>query len=84
MKILFIGDIFAKGGRKAVREFLPDILEENEIELVIANGENVSHGRGMLPAHYEELMDEGIDFFTLGNHAFGKKEIVSILENEEN
>ena len=84
MKILFIGDIFAKGGRKAVREFLPDILEEHEIELVIANGENVSHGRGMLPSHYEELMDEGIDFFTLGNHAFGKKEIVSILVNEEN
>ena len=66
MKILFIGDIFAKGGRKAVREFLPQILEENEIELVIANGENVSHGRGLLPSHYEELMDEGIDFFTLG------------------
>ena len=84
MKILFIGDIFAKGGRKAVRKFLPDILEEHEIELVIANGENVSHGKGLLPSHYEELMDEGVDFFTLGNHAFAKKEIISILENEEN
>jgi len=84
MKILFIGDIFAKGGRKAVEKFLPDILEEHEIELVIANGENVSHGKGLLPSHYEELMDMGIDFFTLGNHSFAKREICSILDNEDN
>lgn len=84
MKILFIGDVFGKGGRNAVRKFLPDILEKEPIELVICNGENLSHGKGILPRHYEEMMDMGIDFFTTGNHAFAKKEGLSLFEDENN
>ncbi len=84
MKILFIGDVFGKGGRNAVKKFLPDILENEAIELVICNGENVSHGKGLLLRHYEELMDLGVDFFTSGNHAFAKKEGLSLLDSEEN
>lgn len=84
MKILFIGDVFGKGGRNAVKKFLPDILEREPIELVICNGENLSHGKGILPRHYEEMMDSGVDFFTSGNHAFAKKEGTSLFESEEN
>lgn len=84
MKILFIGDVFGKGGRNAVKKFLPDILEKEPIELVICNGENLSHGKGILPRHYEEMMDMGIDFFTTGNHAFAKKEGLSLFEDENN
>ncbi|MBE6124090.1 MAG: TIGR00282 family metallophosphoesterase [Erysipelotrichaceae bacterium] len=84
MKILFIGDVFGKGGRNAVKKFLPQILEEEAIELVICNGENLSHGKGILPRHYEEMMDVGVDFFTTGNHAFAKKEGNTLFESEDN
>lgn len=84
MKVLFIGDVFGKGGRTAVKKNLENILAEEEIELVICNGENVSHGKGIIPKHYYELMEYGVDFFTMGNHTFAKKEGWPILEHEEN
>ena len=48
MNILFIGDIFGKTGRKMIETYLPKIVEKYSVECVIANGENTSHGKGLL------------------------------------
>ena len=75
MKILFIGDIVGKLGRKAVGEVLPDLKKKEKIDFVIANGENLAHGRGATEKTLQEVMDSGVDFFTSGPHIFAHPEI---------
>lgn len=70
MNILFIGDISGKMGRQAVAKLLPKIKKENKIDLTIANAENAAHGSGVTETTLEELQKAGIDYFTLGDHAF--------------
>jgi 2',3'-cyclic-nucleotide 2'-phosphodiesterase len=53
MKFLSIGDIVGKSGRATVKELLPSLRSEHAIDLVIANGENVTHGKGINEAHYK-------------------------------
>ena len=84
MNILFIGDIMGRCGRDAVFELLPEIKDEFNIDYTIANGENASGGLGMNRRGYEELTRAGIDFFTMGNHTFSKKEIMSLFADGEN
>ncbi len=74
MKILFIGDIVGKIGRKAVAEILPRWREEHKPDFVIANGENMAHGSGFTPETFEEVRKAGVDFFTSGNHWARKEE----------
>jgi metallophosphoesterase (TIGR00282 family) len=83
MKILFIGDIVGKSGRATVKELLPSLRSEHAIDLVIANGENVTHGKGINEAHYKEILSYGIDVVTLGNHAFSKSEIFTYIEKAD-
>ena len=68
MKILFLGDIFSKTGRELVKKHLNDLKEKYNIDLVIANGENSAHGKGMTRKIYDELMSYGVVAFTMGNH----------------
>jgi len=76
MRILFIGDIFGRPGRNIVREKLNDIVREQRIDLVLANGENAAAGFGITPSLAEDLFDLGIDVLTTGNHIWDKREIV--------
>ncbi|MGM9873789.1 MAG: TIGR00282 family metallophosphoesterase [Bacilli bacterium] len=80
MKILFIGDIVGKIGRRLVKEKLPFYVSKYGVDFVIANGENVTHGKGLIERHYNELVDYGIDVITLGNHYNSKKEIKSYID----
>lgn len=82
--ILFIGDIYGQLGRKSVRKNLPSLKIKYDIDFVIANGENVTHGKGLSKSHYLELMDDGVDFFTLGNHYKNKIEILEWIDNAKN
>lgn len=75
MKILFIGDIVGKSGRDIVSSLLYSLKEENNIDLVIANGENAAHGKGITYKIYNELINNGIDYITMGNHTYSKSEI---------
>ena len=75
MKILFIGDIVGKIGRRMIHDHLEEIIKKHQIDFVIANGENASHGKGLLSSHYFQLIDDGIDAITLGNHYDNKNEI---------
>ena len=75
MKILFIGDIVGKIGRRIVKEKLNYFVEKYDIDFVIANGENATHGKGLIYNHYLELINAGVDVITLGNHYDSKNEI---------
>jgi len=68
MKILFIGDIMGKIGRRAVQAVLPKWKQEHDPDLVIANAENIAHGKGFNRKSLEEMQSVGVDFFTSGNH----------------
>ena len=74
MRILAIGDIFGKTGRKVIHEHLSNLKKEQEIDLTIANVENTTHGKGISRKHYQELKNCGIDIMTSGNHIFAVEE----------
>ena len=80
MKILAIGDIIGKPGRKAVEELLPGLCHEYGLHLVIGNGENVAGGIGITPSTAQELLNSGIDVITTGNHVWRHKELIPYLD----
>jgi metallophosphoesterase (TIGR00282 family) len=82
LRILAIGDIIGKPGRKAVKEILPGLCDEHNIDLVIGNGENAAGGLGLTPNTAEELFDSGIDVITTGNHIWAYNEIIPYLDSE--
>ena len=75
MKILFIGDIVGKSGRDIVSSLLYDLKKDNDVDLVIANGENSAHGKGITYKIYNQLLSFGIDYITMGNHTYSKNTI---------
>ena len=75
MRILFIGDIVGKIGRRMVKDYLPGLIDKYQVDFVIANGENATHGKGLLKHHYHEIIKSGVDVITLGNHYDNKNEI---------
>lgn len=83
MKLLYIGDIMARPGRRVVAKVLPDIKKEYAVDIVAAQAENVSHGVAMSKAHYAALKKVGIDFFTGGNHSVERKETMLMVEGPE-
>ena len=82
MNILFLGDIVGSVGRECVREQLPRLKEQYEIDLVVANAENSAHGKGITRKIYHQLLAMGIDVCTMGNHTFSKNDIYSLLRRQ--
>ncbi len=80
MKILFIGDVVGRVGRRMLKEKIPYYVEKYDIDFVIANGENASHGKGLTRNQYFELLDAGVDAITLGNHYMSKSEILRYID----
>jgi len=70
MKVLFIGDIFARPGREMVARTLPRIFETEKPDFVVANAENAAGGKGLTPKTACELFDTGVDVLTLGDHVW--------------
>ena len=66
-----------------VKEYLPGLVEKYHIDFVIANGENASHGKGLLRHHYFELIESGVDVVTLGNHYDNKKDIRRYIDQAD-
>lgn len=83
MKILFIGDIVGKPGRRAVTALLPELRREFAVDLVIANVENAAHGKGITSSTWKELRDAGVDVGTGGNHTFSKPEATELHNDPE-
>jgi metallophosphoesterase (TIGR00282 family) len=82
MRVLFIGDIVGSPGRQIVHDRLADIVAQQKIDLVIANGENSASGFGITPRLAEELLKTEIDVLTGGNHSWDRKEILEYLPHE--
>jgi metallophosphoesterase (TIGR00282 family) len=80
MRVLFIGDIFGKPGRRAVRDLLPGLKQELGVDLTIGNAENAAAGAGLTPEVVDELFRFGIDVLTGGNHTWDKKEGIPVLD----
>jgi metallophosphoesterase (TIGR00282 family) len=83
MKVLFIGDIVGKPGRKAVKEGLPGLVNKLKIDFVIANVENAAGGFGITGSVGEEIFSLGVDACTSGNHIWDKKEAVTYIAKED-
>ena len=83
MKILFIGDIVGSVGREVVRTHLPFLKERYELDLVIANGENAAHGKGITAKIYRQLVNMGIDMITMGNHTFAKNDLLTFIDSAD-
>ena len=81
MKILFVGEIVAEPGRKAVRQVLPDVIKEYSPDLVLANAENSAAGRGVTLDILKELQNLGINYFTGGDHMFWQRGTDEIIDD---
>ncbi|MBM2831848.1 MAG: family metallophosphoesterase [Dehalococcoidia bacterium] len=83
MRILLIGDVVGKPGRKAVQQLLPALRSEYRLDVVLANAENAAGGIGVTPDTARELIDAGVDVLTSGNHIWAQKEIIPFLGGDE-
>lgn len=83
MKILFIGDIVGRAGRRAVAAVLPELAKKYPWDLCVANAENAAGGRGLTKATADELLAAGVDIMTMGNHTWDNKEIFQFIEQAD-
>lgn len=82
MRILFIGDVVGKIGRRMIKNYLPQLKKEHGAHFTIVNGENAAHGKGITESTYKEILNGGADFITLGNHAFAKRDVYDLLNSD--
>jgi 2',3'-cyclic-nucleotide 2'-phosphodiesterase len=82
MRLLFLGDIFGKPGRMIAQDYVPYLRKEHEIDICIANCENIADGRGVTERTARELFNSGIDVLTSGNHLWDKQESHEYIRNE--
>jgi len=80
MRVLMIGDVVGRPGRRTVGAILQGLRQAEHVDLVIANGENSAGGRGLTQETAEELLNAGVDVITTGNHVFRQKDVVPYLE----
>ncbi len=82
MRILMVGDVVGRPGRRGVQRHLPGLRSEHNIHLVIANGENAAGGRGITPDTAAELFGSGVDVITSGNHVWDQKQSLQYLDQD--
>jgi len=83
MNILYVGDVMGDMGIEVVEAVLPALIQERSVDLVIAQGENVSDGRGMTLLDYKRLRAAGVSFFTGGNHILDNDSIYRELQDPQ-
>jgi metallophosphoesterase (TIGR00282 family) len=82
MKLLFVGDVIGKPGRRALQSLLPRLVDHHRADYVVVNVENSAGGFGVTPEVLAEIAALPIDVYTTGNHVWDKKEGVEILDRE--
>lgn len=82
MRVLFIGDVFGKPGRRVLQEKLHDLIQDERVDFCVANVENAAAGFGITPSIVEDLLKLEIDILTSGNHIWDKREIIPYLADQ--
>jgi metallophosphoesterase (TIGR00282 family) len=83
LRILCLGDIVGRPGRQVVHQKLAGVVRDRQIDLVIANAENIAGGSGITQNLYNKIRSYGIDVVTLGDHIYKKQDIVPTLQASE-
>lgn len=81
MRVLLIGDIVGKPGRRMASTWVPRLRRERQVDLVVANAENAAGGNGLTHDIADELLTSGIDVLTSGNHIFDKREVLDFIDD---
>ena len=81
MKILAVGDIVGSSGVQELKARLKDKKEKENIDFVIVNGENSAEGMGITEKNFHDIISQGVDVVTMGNHTWGKKEIFKFIND---
>ena len=82
MRTLLVGDVVGKPGRRALEAVLPDLRREEDIDLVVVNGENAAGGFGLTQETADAILDAGADVITSGNHIWDQREIIPFMDGE--
>lgn len=80
INLLAVGDVVATAGLNCLKTLLPKLKQEKKIDFCVVNGENTAI-LGLLPRQAEEIFDAGADVITMGNHTWGKRELVPYMEH---
>lgn len=79
MNILILGDVYGRPGRNILKEKLPQLITEHQIDFTIVNGENASGGNGLSTKNAKEMLSLPIDVITMGNHVWQQKELLKTI-----
>ena len=82
MRILMVGDVVGKPGRYFFMEQTPELKQTKKIDMVVVNGENAAHGKGLTPLIFDELIRGGADIVTTGNHVWDNSNVLQIIDTE--
>ena len=81
MKILAVGDLIGNAGIKKLAKELDSIIDRENIDFVIVNGENAAEGMGMTEKNFKDILEQKVDAITMGNHTWGKKDIFKFINH---
>lgn len=82
MRLLCVGDVVGRSGRRVVLEWLPRLIADYAIDFVVLNGENAAGGFGITEVICSEFLDAGADAVTGGNHSWDQREALVFIERE--
>jgi len=82
LRVMLVGDVIGRPGRKAFRENVQKLRKEKNIDVVIVNGENSASGKGLTRNSLDELYSGGADIVTTGNHVWDKKDVMEFIDSE--
>lgn len=83
IRVLCLGDVVGRPGRQVLHQKLPGLVRDRQIDLVVANAENIAGGSGITANLFNKIRSYGVDVVTLGDHAYRRADIVSTLQNSE-
>lgn len=83
MNILYFGDVYGMPGRQALEKGILEMKSRFQVDFTIVNGENMSHGNGILPEMADDFFAKGVDCITTGNHAWDQRQIIPYMDRVE-
>ena len=83
IRILALGDVVGRPGRQVISQQLPALVRQRQIDMVIANAENIAGGSGITTKLFHKIRSYGVDVITLGDHIFRRQDIVPTMQSSE-